>query len=694
MNGINFFIFVLYLYSTFLVSVKMSKINIDRIVKDIKSKTTSLTPVIEAVCNSIDAIGSERTDGFIDIVVKRSGDQSLELDTTHTLSDIISIDVIDNGIGFTEENKDSFDTYRSGFKMSKGGKGFGRFMYLKYFRHVSIESIFYEEGKYKQRRFTFGHADEIIENEQIVDIEPSSDLHTGTVLHLSSIKSFDLDKGLEVIARKLVERLLVFFVTGGEYTPKITIKEENGSNSIVLNDYIGDNSDIQQIGKEEEFTIKGRENEWNFTVKIYKIYYSAITNKICLTANFREVTESALHNYVPEFKETMFDITEYGTQKNYMIKVYVQGAYLDENVTTERDGFNFGKEDDLYSDLSEKQIMKTTSLIIKTYFSEEIEKRYNVKKQKVEHYVYTTAPWNKTLLKDVDMESIPIGVSEFDLEMRFQKIKFDKEQNARIALKELQDKYSSGDESGDSTLEDEANEILKDVTGTAKNDLAHYVCQRRRIIELFDNLRKRIDNGKSHKESEMHNLIFPMIKNDREIGYEDHNLWLLDERFNFTQYIASDKVISSSDHNEPDLAIFYESGLFYRNGDNAITSPIAIVEFKRPKRTSYPDEENPINQALRYAGKILAGKYEMPEGLEEVIVDKSVTPVYIYIVCDIVPKIEEFADLAGLAISPDKQGYFGYNSKYNAYIEIKSFKKIIDDAKMRNQIFFKKLGLL
>lgn len=93
----------------------------------------------------------------------------------------------------------------------------------------------------------------------------------------------------------------------------------------------------------------------------------------------------------------------------------------------------------------------------------------------------------------------------------------------------MQDKYSSGDESGDITLEDEANEILKDVTETAKNDLAHYVCQRRRIIELFDNLRKRIDDGKSHKESEMHNLIFPMIKDDREIGYEDHNLWLLDE---------------------------------------------------------------------------------------------------------------------------------------------------------------------
>lgn len=672
----------------------MSKINIDRIVKDIKSKTTSLTPIIEAVCNSIDAIGSERIDGIIDIIVKRNTQQSLELDTQKTLPDIVSVDIIDNGVGFTEENKDSFDTFRSGLKMSKGGKGFGRFMYLKYFNHVAIESVYLENGKYRERCFTFGHNDEIIENEKVSGLEDNGKYTTGTILHLTSIKSCDLDKGLEVIARKLVERLLVFFVTGGKHTPKITIKEEDGSNAIILNNYIGCQSDIQQIGCDEKITLKGREKEWIFYIKIYKIYYSAITNKVCLTANLREVTECALHNYVPEFKETMFEMTENGSQKNYMIKAYVQGQYLDDNVTTERDGFNFGKEEDIYFDLTEKQIITAAASIIKKYFSEDIEKRYNDKKQKVEHYVYTTAPWNKPLLKDVDMESIPIGISDFDLEMRFQKIKFDKEQQARITLKDLQNKYLLNEDIGINELEDEVNKLVANVTDSAKNDLVHYVCQRRSIIELFDELRKRIEGGKSHRECEMHNLIFPMIKDDREIEYEDHNLWLLDERFNFTQYIASDKVISSSDHKEPDLAIFYESGLFYRNGENGITSPIAIVEFKRPKRTNYPDEENPINQALRYAGKILDGKYEMPEGLEEVIVDKRITPVFIYIICDIVPKIEEFAELAGLVQSPDKQGYFGYNPRYNAYIEIKSFKKVIDDAKMRNQIFFKKLGLL
>lgn len=672
----------------------MSKINIDRIVRDIKSKTTSLTPVIEAVCNSIDAIGSERTDGTIDIIVKRNGQQSLELEPNqNTLSDIVSIDIIDNGVGFTEENKDSFDTYRSGFKMSKGGKGFGRFMYLKYFSHVSVESIYLEDGKYKQRSFVFGHADEIIEHEKIEDVDYNDSIHTGTILHLTSIKSPDFDKGLEVIARKLVERLLVFFVTGGNTTPQITIKEEDGSNAIVLNNYIGGNSDIQQIGADEKITIHGYEKDWQFLIKIYKIYYSAITNKICLTANMREVIDSPIHYYVPEFKETMFEITENGTQKNYMIKAYVQGDYLDDNVTIERDTFNFGKEDDIYSDLSEKQIMKEVSSVVKQYFSEDIEKRYNDKKQKVEHYVYSSAPWNKTLLKEVDMEAIPIGISDFDLEMRFQKLKFEKEQKARITLKEIQDKQSS-EQDETNTIEDEVNDVLKNITDTSKNDLAHYVYQRKRIIDLFDDLRKRLENGKAHKESEMHNLIFPMIKDDRQVEYEDHNLWLLDERFNFTQYIASDEVISKVDHKEPDLAIFYESGLFYRNGENSMTSPIAIVEFKRPKRTNYPDNENPITQALRYAGKILAGRYEMPKGMEEIIVDKNVTPVYIYIVCDIVPKITEFAGFAGLSISPDKQGFFGYNRDYNAYIEIKSFKKVIDDAKMRNQIFFKKLGLV
>ena len=674
----------------------MSKINIDRIVRDIKTRSTSLTPVIEAVCNSIEAIGNYRTDGLIRIVLKRDGSQNMGLEDNPIKGDIIAIDIIDNGEGFTEANKESFDTYRSGLKMDIGGKGFGRFMFLKYFNLVTVESIYAEEGNFFKRCFSLGHANEIIENETNEPLS-GSDNQTGTTIHLSYIKNKDLDKGIEVIARKLVERLLVYFATGDPHTPRISIEEEDGTDSIVLNNYVGPNSDIQQIGDDQRIEVQGRDKKYKFTVKVYKIYYSAITNKICLTANKREVTEASLHAYVPEFKETLNEITENGVQKNYMIKAYVLGEYLDENVTTERDGFTFDKESPTaFHELSEKMIYKEASSVAKILFSDVIQEKFNRKKEQVEHYVFSQAPWNKTLLKDVDMDSIPVDFSEFDLEMRFQKIKFEKEQKARRAINEYISKSQEDNNEDETTsLEDDVDEILELVTESQKNDLAHYVCQRKKVIELFDELRKRMDNGKPHKEYEMHNLFFPMIKTDREVDYDSNNLWLLDERFNFTQFIASDQVISKVDHKATDLALFYEEGKFFRNGENIITSPIAIVEFKRPKRTNYPDDENPINQALRYAGKILAGKYEMPEGVEKVDVDENRTPVYIYIVCDITPKIREFAKMTGsLSISPDNEGYFGYLKDYNAYIEIKSYKKVISDAKMRNLIFFKKLGLV
>ena len=57
--------------------------------------------------------------------------------------------------------------------------------------------------------------------------------------------------------------------------------------------------------------------------------------------------------------------------------------------------------------------------------------------------------------------------------------------------------------------------------------------------------------------------------------------------------------------------------------------------------------------------KILDGKYEMPDGIEPVKVNRQSTPVYVYIVCDIVSQIREFAEQSNLTVSPDDEGYFG-----------------------------------
>ena len=44
---------------------------------------------------------------------------------------------------------------------------------------------------------------------------------------------------------------------------------------------------------------------------------------------------------------------------------------------------------------------------------------------------------------------------------------------------------------------------------------------------MYDELRKRMESGKPHKESEMHNLFFPMIKTDREVDYDTNNWYYL-----------------------------------------------------------------------------------------------------------------------------------------------------------------------
>jgi adenine specific DNA methylase Mod len=42
---------------------------------------------------------------------------------------------------------------------------------------------------------------------------------------------------------------------------------------------------------------------------------------------------------------------------------------------------------------------------------------------------------------------------------------------------------------------------------------------------------------------------------------------------------------------------------------------------------------------------------------------------------------------------PGGRGYFGYHPDYNAYIEVIYYGKLIDDARFRNEAFFKKLGI-
>ena len=48
---------------------------------------------------------------------------------------------------------------------------------------------------------------------------------------------------------------------------------------------------------------------------------------------------------------------------------------------------------------------------------------------------------------------------------------------------------------------------------------------------------------------------------------------------------------------------------------------------------------------------------------------------------------------AGLSITSDHLGYFGYNPNFKAYIEVMSFDRLVNAPRERNRAFFDRLGL-
>jgi hypothetical protein len=668
----------------------MSKLNIVGVVDNIRSKTSIYTPIVEAVVNSIQAIAElGGRSGRISIIIKR--DNTLEFEGI--LSPIRSIEIHDTGMGFNQKNRDSFDTFYSEIKKNIGGKGFGRFMFLKYFDNVNVSSIFKDGTGLKRRTFNFGKQYQIIDKEVISDVV-ELEVGTGSKLFLNTIlKDNLLDKELETIARKLVEKLLIYFINEDFNCPIIELVEMDNSNRIVLNDFITLNKDICLLST-KDFYLKAKSEDVGekFVAKIFKIYFAGSQkSKICLTAHNREVTDITLQNYIPEFEDDFYDEEPRDgnkmIRKNYIVKTYVLGDYLNNNVSLERETFNFDKEkkDILYA-FSEADIERKAAELTGELFSDEVNVRSDRKRDRILSYVNDEAPWHRTYIHELDLSAIPYALTDERIEMELQSIKFTKEQETKREVKDIL-------ASDDDTFEQKISAIVSKISEAGKNDLAHYVSTRKAVLVLFEELLKRNSNGDAKLEKEIHNIIFPMTEDSESISYEDHNLWLLDERLVFSQFIASDKKISKKKDalGEPDLVIFDKKKSF-RSGDNEFSNPLTIFEFKRPKRENYKQEDDPILQVGQYLEKIRAGKYELPDGLEKIKVNDS-TPVYGYIVCDLAEKIQGFAKIHQLTPSADGEGYFGYHSGYKMYVELFSFKKLLRDASLRNRIFFTKLKI-
>jgi hypothetical protein len=666
----------------------MSNVNIKRAIENIRTNTTVYTPIVEMVVNAIQAIESSgKSDGKVIIQVHRSP----QIESDGSRSEVQSFEIQDNGIGFTDANRESFDTLYSDLKIKEGGKGFGRFTCLKYFENLHVDSVYEENGNCKNRKFSMGNKNDFIVNEIISDV---SKKETGTIIFLEAIKTGKkIDKKLNTIAKNLAEKLLPYFISNDYTCPKIILSEKDVTESITLNDYFNNHLSalIKEISAENSrFLLNSNTSEEEFLVRIFKIYSPKNqSNKVSLVAHRREVSVSSLKQYVPEFFEEFYETnggTKSGTGRNYVIKAYVFSQYLDQHVSLERGGFEFEMENDLFFGISQFDIESKAAIIAKEAVGSDIKYRQEKKRERFQSYVDNEAPWHKDLLKGVDLSRVSCNPSDEEIEGLLQEEKFKRE----TQIKKDIDKILS-----DGSL-DNLNVNVKSLVGkiseTNKNDLIHYIALRKNILDIFAKSLQIDETGTYSSEAAVHDIIFPRSGDTDTTSFEGHNLWILDERLNFTSYVSSDKQLNGRNSDRTDLLVFNQRILF--RGDNEASNPVTIFEFKKPMRDDFANSsrEDPVQQIVRYVNSIRNGEYKTPEG-RKILVTES-TPFYGYVVCDLTSKVENWLqNEKNFTQMPDRLGWYDWLGNIKLYIEVLAWDKVLKDAEIRSKVFFQKLGI-
>jgi hypothetical protein len=192
-----------------------------------------------------------------------------------------------------------------------------------------------------------------------------------------------------------------------------------------------------------------------------------------------------------------------------------------------------------------------------------------------------------------------------------------------------------------------------------------------------------------------------MRKISNEIRLDSCNLWLIDERLAFHDFLASDKPLStmeitgSEESKEPDICALnvYDDPILVNDGQNLPLASIVVVEIKRPMRNDAAsgEEKDPVEQALGYLDRIRKGEVQTASGRP--IPSSADIPGFCYAICDITSTVKRRCEMLNLTITSDHLGYFGYNTNFKAYIEVISYDRLLNAARERNRAFFDRLGL-
>lgn len=487
--------------------------SIETIVNDLQDVTWEQV-VFEAVTNSLQANATE-----IKINLNSS---SLKITDKKYIDQLI---VEDNGEGFVENNIKSFQNYRSQHKRELGCKGIGRFLYLKIFEKVYIESL--------NKQIDF-----VINNDiKVSDAESKSQLTK--VFFNKPKKQFTVN--YEKLEQDLKDHFIAYF--------RLIEKE------VIIN--IFENNKLQKTIKSTQIP--------KFETKKFKIH----THEFTLDYVFNDETIKHYDGFycaggrVVIRNSHLEPKKKFNSFKNIKILFLLSSPYFDNNVNETRDDLTImpvRTNEGLFHDLSWRDI--------------QLELINQIKEIAKKHDINIDEEAKKSLAKA--REKAPF--------LAYYLIENENGLEADDLLHKAKKQFEDDKEAlrnDDKKLVDDFDRILGIVN---QAELAEYIFDRQKKIDKL----KQLTDEKAI-EQEIHNLFMRQHTKDEKEDYRKNSLWLFDDRFMTYDKVFSEAQLNKIFPQLPAIAKRPDILSIISNSyeENEITD-IVIIELKRPDENITP----------------------------------------------------------------------------------------------------------
>ncbi len=652
-------------------------------------------PLFECVVNAIISLKKEEAmkeeEKKIQIQLIRGNPPStLSFDGSNVVD---TIKVIDNGGGFTEKNMLSYKTAYSHENKDYGCKGIGRFTVLAAFREIQVTSTYQENGLWRERQFVFNQEDEVKE----LSDAPSDVAEARTIVTLSrcynpSILDYTAVSVNEVAAM-LMNHCLVYYLC--KELPRVELIDMPEQKGAVVNDLYA------ALSKERERSFEVQGEQFNCYVMKTEKRTNRKNHYIYYCANSRVVGDGrSLGGVNPAFSYPIMD-----GGREFYLDVYVVSQYLNQKVYNSRNGFSIPQSvTPMFSngaitfDLIEEKLAEALSEAYKKHVDET--KKRTV--ESVKTYIREHAPrYRRYLNRDDVFDGIPANLNEDKIEEYLGRVAHMERKRIDRKIQEAIDNK----EINQDAIEAIRNELVEKAAVDA-DTLADYMLRRRAIIELFKKFLEADAAGRYKLEEDIHNLIFPKGVTSKDIDYESHNLWLLDERFAQYHFVASDIPISRfsqvKSRKEPDLVVIPEpeesifgKPISFAQERAGEVSSMVIFEFKRPGEVAHQKKSTDFRWEFSelvepYFDDFMFSAVKKNWTGNQVLI-KAETPKHGFVIVDVIPpQLEAYNRTKGWKKTPFGS-FYKINGDNNMHIEVITFQQLISAVEKRHAPFFDKL---